>query len=208
MKTKVNEVPLVGPRGRKELLNRINELEARIANQDYTVIEPDYANTIDVDALALATLVRQIKRNTIFNCLLLHPRPNALYLVKIVAIETRENDDGATIFFGMNNMAAQKTNQIVLNHSAETFEVFAKLQKQLNDRVSLPVFCPVDGHLGCFKEGDSIKISANGYFVSVEDDGNEKVTNLSIDYNSPVGSAESLVLDESDLQYLIGVTYY
>lgn len=30
MKTKVNEVPLVGPRGRKELLDRINELEDKI----------------------------------------------------------------------------------------------------------------------------------------------------------------------------------
>lgn len=30
MKTKVNEVTLVGPRGRKELLNRINELEEKV----------------------------------------------------------------------------------------------------------------------------------------------------------------------------------
>ena len=30
MKTKVNEVPLVGPRGRRELLERINELEEKI----------------------------------------------------------------------------------------------------------------------------------------------------------------------------------
>lgn len=35
MKTKVNEIPLVGPKGRKELLNRIKELEAQIAQQDY-----------------------------------------------------------------------------------------------------------------------------------------------------------------------------
>lgn len=31
MKTKVNEVPLVGPRGRRELLNRIEELEKKVA---------------------------------------------------------------------------------------------------------------------------------------------------------------------------------
>jgi hypothetical protein len=30
MKTKINEVPLVGPRGRRELLDRINELEEKI----------------------------------------------------------------------------------------------------------------------------------------------------------------------------------
>lgn len=39
MKTKVNEVPLVGPKGRKELLRRINELEAQVAQQDYIQIE-------------------------------------------------------------------------------------------------------------------------------------------------------------------------
>ena len=31
MKTKINEVPLVGPRGRKELLAKINELEKKVA---------------------------------------------------------------------------------------------------------------------------------------------------------------------------------
>ena len=39
MKTKVNEIPLVGPKGRKELLNRINELEAQIAQKDYIRID-------------------------------------------------------------------------------------------------------------------------------------------------------------------------
>ena len=39
MKTKVNEVPLTGPRGRKELLKRINELEAQVAQQDHLYIE-------------------------------------------------------------------------------------------------------------------------------------------------------------------------
>ena len=32
MKTKTNKVPLVGPRGRKELLKKINELEEHIGN--------------------------------------------------------------------------------------------------------------------------------------------------------------------------------
>lgn len=46
MKTKVNEVPLVGPKGRKELLKRINELEAQVAQQDHLYIEtPDSFDT-------------------------------------------------------------------------------------------------------------------------------------------------------------------
>lgn len=181
----------------------------QIANQDYTVIKPEYANTINVDGLALATLVRQIKRNTILDCVLLRPRENAPSLVKVVAINILDDGGFASIYFLIDNQAAQKNNNIFLAYGlAETYEVFAKLQKQLNDRVSLPVFTPVDDHLGCFKDGGSIKISAKGYFVSVEADDEDKITNLSIDYTAPVGSAESLVLDESDLQYLIGVSYY
>lgn len=30
MKTKINQIPLVGPKGRRELLNRINELEREV----------------------------------------------------------------------------------------------------------------------------------------------------------------------------------
>ena len=47
MKTKVNEIPLVGPKGRKELLNRINELEAQIAQQDYVIIDVPGETALD-----------------------------------------------------------------------------------------------------------------------------------------------------------------
>lgn len=181
----------------------------QIANQDYTVIKPEYATNINDDGLALATLVRQIKRNTILDCVLLRPLENALYLTKVVAIDVK-NVEGyfASVFFGVDNTGNNKNNKIFISYSSpETYEVIAKLQKQLNEKNALPVFRPVDDHLGCYKDDGSIKISVNGYFVSAEDE-DEVITDLSIDYNSPVGSAESLVLDESDLQYLIGVSYY
>ena len=41
MKTKVNKVPLVGPRGRRELLDRIEELEEKIKELENATPEPD-----------------------------------------------------------------------------------------------------------------------------------------------------------------------
>lgn len=56
MKTKVNEVPLVGPRGRKELLKRINELEAQVAQQDYIYFDvPNGVHLTEIITQELAT---------------------------------------------------------------------------------------------------------------------------------------------------------
>lgn len=46
MKTKVNEVPLVGPRGRKELLDKINELEEKISKIEKEVPKQHVINIL------------------------------------------------------------------------------------------------------------------------------------------------------------------
>lgn len=55
MKTKVNEIPLVGPKGRKELLKKVNELEKRIDSQSSDNVKkvnlgPDVTDVIDLMA--------------------------------------------------------------------------------------------------------------------------------------------------------------
>lgn len=68
MKTKVNKVPLVGPRGRKELLYRINELEAQVTQQDYLHVEMDDVTTPQVsEKRRLRELVQQ---GVIFNAII------------------------------------------------------------------------------------------------------------------------------------------
>ncbi|MBQ4276154.1 MAG: hypothetical protein II717_06480, partial [Lachnospiraceae bacterium] len=50
MKTKINEIPLVGPRGRKELLKRIEELEkGGNSNKKTKITVKVYAKKWDAD---------------------------------------------------------------------------------------------------------------------------------------------------------------
>lgn len=48
----------------------------QIANQDYTVIAPAYADYVQADAHAQSLLAQQIKRGTIFDCLIFRPGEN------------------------------------------------------------------------------------------------------------------------------------
>ena len=68
MKTKVNEVPLVGPKGRKELLKRINELEAQVAQQDYLRIKIQSAEQLSEQEAA--TIKKLVDNGTVYDALI------------------------------------------------------------------------------------------------------------------------------------------
>lgn len=72
MKTKVNEISLVGPKGRSELIKKINELEAQVAQQDYLVVEVSSveADTIIADENACRQLFKYKKAGVLFNVIL------------------------------------------------------------------------------------------------------------------------------------------
>lgn len=72
MKTKVNEVPLVGPKGRKELLRRINELEAQVAQQDFLRIGPFDITAVAEDEAAKEQIKNAISRGVIFDTIILY----------------------------------------------------------------------------------------------------------------------------------------
>lgn len=79
MKTKVNEVPLVGPKGRKELLKRINELEAQVAKQDYIIVNLIGVLDDTTDAFneeITRQLANYIEAGVIFDVILQDPNGN------------------------------------------------------------------------------------------------------------------------------------
>lgn len=64
MKTKTNKVPLVGPRGRKEILKKVEQ----IAQQDY--IRLAVADPIELTAEEKAKIKKHIQQGTIWNVLI------------------------------------------------------------------------------------------------------------------------------------------
>lgn len=93
MKTKVNEVPLVGPKGRKELLRRINELEAQVAQQDYLRIQLE-RNPLNLTAEEKAKIVDAHKNGTIYDVVLV----NADGDTAIIIADQIETDDLIAVF--------------------------------------------------------------------------------------------------------------
>ena len=55
MKTNINKIPLVGPRGRREILDKINELEKKIKELENK----------EVDALPYIAKLKEQKKGTI-----------------------------------------------------------------------------------------------------------------------------------------------
>ena len=88
MKTKVNEIPLVGPKGRKELLNRINELEAQIAQQNYIIIHVSSSLDAPSDFAAevFPILEEKMKQGCLLDCVLVDV--DSTQFAKILTYET------------------------------------------------------------------------------------------------------------------------
>lgn len=197
MKTKTNKVPLVGPKGRRELLDRIEELEKELeqkVNQSYDVITPKIATDIPWDAYAIGQLRNSIDQNTILNTKLLY-RKGTTEVYNILS----SGNGFVTIF---KDSAPYYTRIVVTNYSVEQYDGLAKVQEAVNLTNAFP-------EIGYGSDDESLAETNTGKYLCVEDklvkpnlDDADMIIGFTISEQSPEG--EYVNISSDDLQKLVG----
>lgn len=175
----------------------------QIANQDYNIIRPAYADTIPHDAEALGQLAGHIERGTIFDVILFYIdgdggkeyfRPTGL---------TIPEDSWPSIDY-FDSYLSENT-YIELRYTPTQYSGLAAVQRACELTKKLPVLTKSGDDDYLTEDNSSLFICVNGCLVLAESDDSDKIVSLTVtDQKAESGTYADI--SEDDLQKLIGLS--
>lgn len=180
----------------------------QIANQDYNAIRPVVGTSIETDAAALACIVGNIERGTVFDVILAgsifsnDDFPNSF--CRVTELSVFYNDDGsfyyADLIFLRNDDKFQRRG-LVVNYSKKAYEAFADIQRQSGEN-SFGISTGENDELVEVNTGNPI--SVNGKYVILQIDGNDIVVSWSYGDTIPEGVTNYSITEE-EMNAFIGI---
>ena len=172
----------------------------QIANQDYNVVKPAYADYVKVDAQALGMLAGYFDRGTIFDCVI----NNAVGgdendFERIISIEETLR---LIYFFSASD---GEVGHISFPYNSTQYDGLAAVQVAVEATGSLPELIDWEetGYLG--EDINGKYICVGNKLVSVEYGEDYKITKLTVTNEDPEEGDDFVNISSDDLQKLIGV---
>lgn len=166
----------------------------QIANQDYNIVAPQYADTVDRDAAALSVLAGHLERGTIFDVLIENGVDNPDGIARVVSVKD-------TIIFIVSPVSGPIN--IDADYTPSQYEGLAAVQKACEMTDDLPGLSTYNGYLS--QSQDEIFLCVDGKLIAAEVDGNDKLASISISNESPAADADWVNISWEDAQKLIGL---
>lgn len=170
----------------------------QIANQDYDIVAPKYANTVEKDAYALGQIKGHLLRGTAFDVLVQRYK-NEGKLSRIVSVD----NVSAEIFWS----ASPYYVRLVAAHTQEQFLGLAAVQEACELTTNLPEVGLGDDEESLVEVETSKYICVDGKLVSPSVDDYDRISGFTITENSPAQGDDWANISYEDLQKLIGLPF-
>lgn len=178
----------------------------QIANQDYNVVAPQYAEVIMNDAAALGMLAGHIERGTIWDVIvktvITSPQENCS--VRILSIYSRPSDSRIINTIALYNGYDDEINTIDIKCSPTQYEGLAAVQVACEDSSGLPELT-IDADAYLKDSTSDYYLCVDGKLVSVATDDDDNISSLTVSTESPAEGADWVNVPYEDLQKLIGL---
>lgn len=202
MKTKTNKIPLVGPRGRQEILKQVEK-------QKSVFIRPLVAKYANCDAYALLQLKLHYLDGTIFNTILCSPNEGSEeHNNEMVRINTVFEQGGIEYFVFSVINEEQQSGYINVYFSVEELKVLQKIQEQTRtDNIPVITVTGSEPNYILYDGRSESYICIDGMLVKidVEDD---FITGYEITDQKPEVGEKFCNISEDDMSVLIGYAVF
>ena len=179
----------------------------QIANQDFSVIRPDYADCVDSDYIARSILLQHILRGTIFDCIIENPGPDMPGQYRPVSFVPDDNS-GNIFVYGTEKYEIYIPCSFNL-HGVRQLAVQGKIEKQvpgkqfefLSDWGQKYLVAIYDSDKTCW-------VVINGKCVEITKTEEDEIATAKLSNFVPTVGDATAEIEENDLSALVGISLY